>query len=376
MRNGKNIVEDGSQESDRASTASDEHDFRVESSTDPPAPHILSSHDEGSVKPGRSSPRPRPSPGHVSPLPAHESKSRKRRLPHAEADTIDLEAHSGPSPESSIMVSLDAKAMSTGTDSREEVPTINNGEQEDFPELARLARERARRRRHEEDMSSRPKAVSDVDVTSSAFSYSPDSRTMQSKSSTITMQILVTSTIAGTQPLIVTRTFSQRLKEVRLAWIRHQQLKNDQLDRAFLTYRGRRVFDVVSCKDLGVIAAPSGEDSKSHEACHVHMVVMTREGFDAHRQSRERQHDSGPDSDHEADDKPEPIVQEEAQIRITLQSRHYSDFKLIVKPVGDTVVPQKWTHADTEPVNLYFEGHQCLSHFEWPQDEARSQAAI
>ncbi|KAJ9300226.1 hypothetical protein DTO271G3_2343 [Paecilomyces variotii] len=66
------------------------------------------------------------------------------------------------------------------------------------------------------------------------------------------IQILITSNIENTMPLIVRRKMSQRLRDVRLAWCKRQGFDKDMTASVFLTWKGRRLFDVTTCKSLGI----------------------------------------------------------------------------------------------------------------------------
>lgn len=66
------------------------------------------------------------------------------------------------------------------------------------------------------------------------------------------VQILITSEIENTKPLIVHRKISQSLREVRLAWCKRQGFTEAMQSSVFLTWKGRRLFDVTTCKSLEI----------------------------------------------------------------------------------------------------------------------------
>ncbi|GKZ40163.1 hypothetical protein AbraIFM66950_002731, partial [Aspergillus brasiliensis] len=66
------------------------------------------------------------------------------------------------------------------------------------------------------------------------------------------VQILITSRIPNTRPLIVRRKMNQSLKDVRLAWCNRQHFNKEMQDSVFLTWKGKRLFDVTTCRSLGV----------------------------------------------------------------------------------------------------------------------------
>jgi len=71
------------------------------------------------------------------------------------------------------------------------------------------------------------------------------------------LSLLIHSPLPDTTPLMVKRRLNQRLKEVRVAWIKKQQgvgaLPADlDMTTIFLTWRDKRLFDFTTCKSLGV----------------------------------------------------------------------------------------------------------------------------
>ena len=93
------------------------------------------------------------------------------------------------------------------------------------------------------------------------------------------VQILITSQIENTQPLIVYRRMTQPLRDVRLAWCHRHKLSEDMQPSIFLTWKGRRLFDVTTCRSLGI--KPSRDTLFSHppdhgeKSFHVHMEAVT-----------------------------------------------------------------------------------------------------
>ena len=214
---------------------------------------------------------------------------------------------------------------------------------DEFTDLARQAREIARRKRLELDLlqiEEIPIAKHrKVDLPYSAPPHSPRATVAKSDS---TIQILITSSIEHTRPLIITRKLSQRLKDVRIAWIQYQIPHHEALDRAFLTWRGTRLFDVTSCQSLVTVSENGSIISKGEilgiEEARLHMVAMTPEIYDTYKKSK----DSQPPQEQSADEcvsLPEPRPKNEPQIRIILRAKGLSDFKLIVKPVSDMLIP-------------------------------------
>ncbi|KAL2864539.1 small ubiquitin-related modifier domain-containing protein [Aspergillus lucknowensis] len=105
------------------------------------------------------------------------------------------------------------------------------------------------------------------------------------------VQILITSKIENTKPLIIHRKMSQSLKGVRLAWCTHQNLPKELYSAVFLTWKGRRLFDVTTCRSLNIKAHSKdlssfdetfGDDTFSDmHGTRIHMEAVTEEIFAA-----------------------------------------------------------------------------------------------
>ncbi|RAH83419.1 hypothetical protein BO86DRAFT_455187 [Aspergillus japonicus CBS 114.51] len=102
------------------------------------------------------------------------------------------------------------------------------------------------------------------------------------------VQILITSKISNTKPLIVRRKMHQSLKDVRLAWLKRQDLPKGLESSIFLTWKGKRLFDVTTCRSLGI--GPKGRRALGSVACdslrsdssdlQIHMEAATEDSLD------------------------------------------------------------------------------------------------
>lgn len=209
---------------------------------------------------------------------------------------------------------------------------------EEFPELARQAREKARRKRLEEDVVSTTPDPSDGHSQRLLPRYRKSPPTSPPDP---ILQILITSNIENTAPLIVSRKLSQRLKDVRLAWAERQHFTSDFTDRVFLTWRGKRLFDVTSCKSLGITVGLDGRITTKpgeweEEDGQIHMEAMTAEMLEAYKNAK--RHDPVEDS---IASEAEVVVErvQEAQVRLILKAKGFDEFKLKVRPVGLFTIP-------------------------------------
>lgn len=135
-------------------------------------------------------------------------------------------------------------------------PQIVADEEDDddkmFPELAAAARQR--RLDHERDKSAQEDGGSahlETSTYSSIQATKPEFNPI--------LQILITSPIPNTSPLIVKLKLAQRLQEVRAFWCKRQEFDIAMTDTVFLTYKMRKLHDVTTCKSLGLKFDVDGE---------------------------------------------------------------------------------------------------------------------
>lgn len=208
---------------------------------------------------------------------------------------------------------------------------------EEFPELARQAREKALRKRLEEDITvtpdPSPSAVSDGYLQRSQSTHQS---TPPPSSPDPVLQLFITSNIPNTESLIVNRRLSQRLKEVKVTWIQRQQFTPDFAETVFLVWRGKRCFNVTSCKSLGITVDSNGNirtnrDSLEDLNGQIHLEAMTEEIFEAYR--KVKRHEVASEEEKQAGEA--TVIEEEKvpEVRIILKAKGFADFKLKVRPV-------------------------------------------
>jgi hypothetical protein len=178
------------------------------------------------------------------------------------------------------------------------------------------------------------------------------------------VQILITSEIENTKPLIVQRRMSQRLRDVRLAWCGRQGFGEEMTSSVFLTWKGKRLFDVTTCKSLGIGTPvetsdlwPSDNDhSDENNGIRIH-VEATTDGLLKSRKSILRDSvESAPDLE-----KPGENKGNDGLLKIVLKSPGFGDLKIKVRPhtefshVIATFRDKKKIPADKK-VQLLFDG--------------------
>jgi len=214
-------------------------------------------------------------------------------------------------------------------------------DEEEFPELARQAREKARLKRMEKEMD--VSAVPESQSTTTSNQMFEASET--SRQETLLppppldpiVDILITSRLPNTKPLIVSRKLTQRLKDVRVAWCQRQGFSAEISAGVFLTWRGKRMFDVTTCRSLGIgvdtdgnVALRGERDVLGEGNRQIHMEAMTEEIMDEYKKEKHNRAPRGAGhNDEEIVDQPKPPE----GTKIILRSKDYEDFKLIVKPV-------------------------------------------
>ncbi|MCJ1281956.1 hypothetical protein MMC26_001279 [Xylographa opegraphella] len=215
---------------------------------------------------------------------------------------------------------------------------------EEFPELARKAREKARRKRLEADSAD----TVAPDPPLSAGNSEPQSFAVQASQRVPTppppdpvVSLLITSRIPNTKPLIVNRRLSQRLKDVRIAWCQRQQFTTEATQNVILTWRGKRLFDVSSCKSIGIgvdsegnIVMKGEKDIFGEADRQIHLEAMTEETLRVLKKAKEHAEAEGimEDAIDEIEEPAPNQPNQEQQIRIILKAKELKDFKLIVKP--------------------------------------------
>lgn len=192
---------------------------------------------------------------------------------------------------------------------------------EAFPELAAKARERARQRKLEQEAKEKDNSHS---------TYIQDEPIIQ---------VLVNSKIPGTAPLLVRRKYTQNLKDIRIAWCQRQNFDEKQTDDVFFTYRGHRVFDVATCKSLGIdlneynLPIVRGNKDNTEDGDQVVLWATTQAIIDEEKRAAEIAAELERKRMEEEAEGLIPIPEQPKGIRIYMKAKGYEPYKLLVKPV-------------------------------------------
>lgn len=252
-----------------------------------------------------------------------------------EQTVIDLESRNSPNNSSKFAQPLDQRVSSSN-----QHLTRNEGDSSDsdaeFRELAAKARERRRLKEQGQYQPNQPEETESP--TSFPAHQSAVPHEVNSTHDPV-IEILITSIIPNTKPLIVQRRLSQRLKEVRLAWCERQQLSTDFTDLVFFTWRNKRLYDVTTCKNFQFV----GSGRKSHdsinggeEVTRVHLEAVTEEILATNKiGANSNNHlETGHCNSTKGDDSGETKAQ---QLKVKIRAPGFEDHKLIVKPVSQAV---------------------------------------
>jgi hypothetical protein len=270
-------------------------------------------------------------------------------------------------------------------------------EEEPFPELVEAARQRAEQEAAQRLLDARKRLgqTSKQSVSSAGPSGSgaqlASSSPMPSRAAAPPdpiVNIFVDSRIAGTAPLMVKRKLNQRLKDVRMAWCDKQlidgcPMTNANKEGIFLTWKGRRVWDVTTAESMGVkvdgrgriVGETEGPGGGVNREGNIHLQAWTTETFREFEAQRDSQRKASQPADPFSisdDDEDgrygEPQVQEVAakageKIKIVLQAKGMEVVKLIVKPttVIKTVMNafrQTRRIEEGKIVELWFDGER------------------
>lgn len=233
---------------------------------------------------------------------------------------------------------------STGQHTRQSAPAQEEDDESD-EELAALARQARQRRLQPQSNSGTPDVASKASPFQSGAADSPHTDRSVPPPHDPAVKILVTSQIANTNPLIVYRKLSQNLKEIRLAYCKRQGFDEDFTQQVFLIHRMRRVYDVTTCRSLGLDTDVDGnvtmKGAEGKEGVdQVALEAVTEDIFNQMRSEKAREDAKRAGQwDPEAEEEPEnetpaEIPAAEELMGLVLKAKDKPDFRLKVKPVS------------------------------------------
>ncbi|KAJ5487952.1 hypothetical protein N7530_002252 [Penicillium desertorum] len=136
------------------------------------------------------------------------------------------------------------------------------------------------------------------------------------------VQIMITSEIANTKPLLVHRKMSQRLRDVRLAWCNRQNFGPHIQASIYLTWKGRQVSGIETGNNSAAIPGIDDDSFADQKELRVHMEAVTDLPLPVNQQITSPDDDNPPTkSQSPEDDQGEPM-------KLILRSPGYDDFRI------------------------------------------------
>ncbi|KAJ5298668.1 30 kDa heat shock protein [Penicillium atrosanguineum] len=147
------------------------------------------------------------------------------------------------------------------------------------------------------------------------------------------VQILITSQMPNTKPLLVHRKMSQGLRDVRIEWCKRQEITKEMQPSVHLTWRGRRLFDVTTCRSLGIkmeskltLSELDDDPIAGPRELRIHMEAVTDDPLLLNRPGL------SPDEDEASHAPPNPEDGLTEPMKLTLRSSGLSDVRIRARP--------------------------------------------
>lgn len=175
--------------------------------------------------------------------------------------------------------------------------------------------------------SSRDEVPANTGRATAAHDTQGDTERKADKTAEVVVEILVTSELENTKPLIVRRHMSQRFRDIRLTWCARQGFDQKTTDSIYLTWNKRRLFDVTTCRSLDIspLSSLSTEldfEDESQDVLRIHVEAVTDEFLKARAEAKKMAL---------APLTPSRTVDSEA-FHIVLKSPGYGDLRVKVLP--------------------------------------------
>jgi hypothetical protein len=207
-------------------------------------------------------------------------------------------------------------------------------EDEEFPELAAAARAQARQREPEEKSPTLAALTNGLD-------HKCEPLEAADAGPNPIIDILVWSPIEGTAPLLVKRKWNQNFRDIRKAWLQRQADLPEQLKKdVYFTWRNKRVFDVASCRSLGIKLDQYGNalipsDQGPYRDVNDRIVLCAT--TDA-RLKAEKEAEAETKEREEEEPRATPVQPPPSdEIRVILRAKGYSEQKIRGKPVSSSM---------------------------------------
>ncbi|QDS72805.1 hypothetical protein FKW77_006525 [Venturia effusa] len=237
-------------------------------------------------------------------------------------DDDDDESLYKPPPQRPPVKKLEPKQQPTPT--QDDESDIDSDEE--FPELVRNAKAKAKQQELERLRRSSELQRADGTSESPAVEEGPNPP----------IKIFIDPRIPDTQPLVVTRKWNQRFREVRNAWCERQSFVADFAETVIFTWKGIRIFDVASCKSLGIKLNEDGEpylpgsDGIDEDMSQIVLVATTLAIVEQEKKAAAEEEKRKEDQSNGITAGP-PAAPEKKKVKIMLNAKDYPTHKLIVQ---------------------------------------------
>ena len=138
------------------------------------------------------------------------------------------------------------------------------------------------------------------------------------------------------------------MEEIRKAWCKKQGFPDEVFKDVFFIHRMRRIYDVTTCKSLGLSVDEFGNltmrGAEGKEGVEkVHLEAVTEEIFqqiknekarDAKSRSGEGAREDSAEAGAANEDDPDQQPKEQSLMRLTMKAKGREDFRIKVKPVS------------------------------------------
>jgi hypothetical protein len=231
---------------------------------------------------------------------------------------------------------------------------------EEFPELVQKAREREQKKALERLNAENSFGEKNHSLNGGSIPAESKDDIFQDSNTPVTdpvVEILITSVIPDTKPMIFKRKISQPFRPARMAWV-DKNISGPPEYKAsiFLTWRGKRLFDVGTCAFLGLKAGIDGKlsstDNTLDEKGRLHLEAWTESHYMAYQKQLQQE-------DEEEQEPPEEDQVE--KIKLLLKAKNMEPLRMKVKLTTSiskliSYVQDSQNGPEGKDVMLYFDG--------------------
>lgn len=174
------------------------------------------------------------------------------------------------------------------------------------------------------------------------------------------VEILITSKIPGTKPVVINRKLSQRLKEVQEAYCNAMGFTPEMSRGMFLSWRNQKMWAYQTCEALGLELPSPSLDESEVPTIQISMELVTQEILEANRRAAERSLLEDPTGNDDAPQKSpaaEVLQADSTKVRVILRSKDYGELRIAVKPVRDHELFSDGHFADSSRIRRSAQWH-------------------